>query len=297
MSPLKSMLLIEEKRAISNLYAIASLNAGEKITCDQATGEIKKDDRVILVTFRRGYYGAYDSTIVQKTFEKAMETLREKGLEYTMEGHRVVTGLGIEKLEQLFEKALDGLAMLEKTYEDEEKNRGVKKIEEQFRREIQTLKAQNKEKAREKPVTLVVESDAEDQGGGLFISSDDHKALTDREENEGAAPKADFVPVEDQPEVESETPADEEKVKLAEDGERLDETSGEDTLELEEGQGSDRELEASLGQLMMEDLAELADETTKVYRNVVNGTTDAIVSVLDWFADSGEEHSVSTDRE
>lgn len=295
------MPFIDENRAISNLYAIASLNAGEKITCDQTTGEIKKDDRVFLVTLRRGYYGAHDSSIVNMTFEKAIELLREKGADYPLEGHRVSTGLNVQRLDVLVEMALNGLTVLATTYQSEVKDRGVKDLEMRFREELQKLKQPMMDLSDQETASANVEVEEEVNDGGLFASDDEEKVQkTEVLELALAAPE------EDPQEEESVAAVDEaaalgvgeipKQIEAREDDDELGQDDSDISVPVKI-RGDIPSTEPSLAQLMIDDLQELADETSQAYHSVVDGAAGAVKSLFDWFVEPIEEVSELSDHD
>lgn len=296
MSTLQSMPFIDENRAISNLYAIASLNAGEKITCDQMTGEIKKDDRVFLVSLRRGYYGAYDHSIVNITFEKSMELLTKEGMDYSLEGHRVSTGLNIQRLDVLVEMALNGLAVLATTYQSEVKDRGVKDLEMRFREELQKLKQPIMDLSVQEKASANVEVEEEVCDGGLFASSDEFKAPKPEVlEQASAAPKED-------PHEEKSTAAVDESMVLAvgevqEQFEARENDDESDHSDPGEERGDIPLTRPSLAQMMIDDLQELADETSQAYHSAVDGAVGAVKSLFDWIVEPFEEGSESSDHD
>ena len=239
-----------------------------------------------MVSLRRGYYGTYHEEVVKKTFERAAEILFAHGLDYPLDSHRYSKTFSFDRLDQLFEKALKGLNVLANTYESEEKNRDVKKLEGHLGRIIHDLRTSKVETTIPQlpPITFAVEDasssvDAvveEDVDGGLFGSSD-----------ASCAPPSDIELIESAFFSPSPLP--------------LDEDVSDEVVQEEKREGDlltalDHE-DPSLTQLIMQDLQEIADETQETYRTIVTGASGAFSSITNWFAETIDETSESSDMD
>ncbi len=108
---------------LSNLNVISSLKSGEKLVTDDRVGCVSKENRWALITARRGYWKAFSLEVIERTFSQALDLIKVEAMMRPLD--QVVW-------KELIPGALSGLKVLQETYAKEGKDRGLKKLYEDY---------------------------------------------------------------------------------------------------------------------------------------------------------------------